>query len=81
MILIIRAQPTGKDARNRKLIDLRHAIGLHAITAPQRILRHTASEKAAAARLSAVQPRPTKGILVAMMVMNCTLVDSGSAAM
>ena len=28
-----------------------------------------------------VQPRPTNGILVAMMVMNCTLTSSGSPAM
>jgi len=27
------------------------------------------------------QPRPIKGILVAMMVMNCTLLSSGSSAM
>ena len=27
------------------------------------------------------QPRPTKGIFVAMMVMNCTLVSRGSRAM
>ena len=33
-------------------------------------------------RLSgAVYPRPTNGILVAMMVMNCTLVSSGRLAM
>jgi hypothetical protein len=41
----------------------------------------SAREDRCAASLVALQPRPPKGILVAMTVMNCTFASSGRLAM